>query len=101
MITHIFGDALSLRRIGSKGGSVMRHALLVVLATICSMVVVNMPRANASPFDNSTCGTQDAPPCAPAGPLTPEQMCGLFTAATWIPCNWTGMQVPEGTPGTL
>lgn len=55
-----------------------------------------MPTASADPV----CGTPGTPPCAGPGPLTPEQQCALFAARTWTPCNWMGMQVPAGTPGS-
>lgn len=47
------------------------------------------------------CGAPGAPPCAGPGPLTPEQQCALFAWRTWTPCNWMGMQVPAGTPGSM
>lgn len=59
-------------------------------------VFAGMPTASADPV----CGTPGTPPCAGPGPLTPEQQCALFAARTWTPCNWMGMQVPAGTPGS-
>ncbi|HEY2500034.1 MAG TPA: hypothetical protein VGI68_01065 [Mycobacterium sp.] len=56
-----------------------------------------IPTATADPV----CGTPGTPPCAGPGPLTPEQQCALFAWRTWTPCNWMGMQVPAGTPGSM
>ncbi|HEX2286676.1 MAG TPA: hypothetical protein VHI10_17940 [Mycobacterium sp.] len=45
------------------------------------------------------CGAPGKPPCAP--PLSPEQQCALIAWRTWTPCNWVGVQVPIGTPGSV
>jgi hypothetical protein len=54
------------------------------------------PPASADPI----CGTPDTPPCAGPNPLTPEQQCALIAWRTLLPCNWMGMQVPVGMPGS-
>ncbi|ORB16874.1 hypothetical protein BST37_05820 [Mycobacterium noviomagense] len=56
------------------------------------------PAAHADP--PAPCGGPDVP-CAGPGPLTPEQQCAFIAWRTWMPCNWLGMQVPAGTPGSL
>jgi hypothetical protein len=50
--------------------------------------------------DPAVCGGPDTPPCAGPGPLTAEQQCALIAWRTFTPCNWLGMQVPTGTPGS-
>jgi hypothetical protein len=45
------------------------------------------------------CGVPGTPACAPS--LSPEQQCALIAWRTWTPCNWVGMQVPIGTPGSV
>jgi len=37
--------------------------------------------------------------CAPG--LSPEQQCALVAWRRWTPCNWLGVQVPVGTPGSV
>ena len=37
----------------------------------------------------------------PPPPLSPEQQCALVAWRTWTPCNWLGLQVPVGTPGSV
>ncbi|BCQ09258.1 hypothetical protein JMUB5695_02702 [Mycobacterium heckeshornense] len=56
--------------------------------------------AHADPAPPAPCGGPDVP-CAGPSPLTPEQQCAFIAWRTWIPCNWLGMQVPAGTPGSL
>jgi hypothetical protein len=43
-------------------------------------------------------GTSGAPQCAPG--LSPDQARALIAWRTWMPCNWFGVQVPTGTPGS-
>lgn len=64
-------------------------------------IAIGAAVADASPFDNESCGTTTTPACAGPSPFTPEQICGGFTYFTFIPCNWVGIKVPEGTPGSL
>jgi len=68
-------------------------ALMIAAATFASSI----PTASADPI----CGTPGTPPCAGPGPLTPEQQCALIAWRTWTPCNWLGVQVPAGTPGSM
>jgi hypothetical protein len=55
---------------------------------------VGMGTASADPV----CGVPGTLPCAPA--LSPEQQCAFIAWRTWTPCNWVGVQVPIGTPGS-
>jgi hypothetical protein len=34
-------------------------------------------------------------------PISPQQQCALVAWRTWTPCNWVGVQVPVGTPGSV
>jgi hypothetical protein len=74
---------------------------LLVLAGIVFSIAVGsftgLPAASADPV----CGAPGLPPCAGPNPLTPEQQCAWIAWRTWTPCNWFGMQVPTGTPGSL
>ena len=53
----------------------------------------------AASADPAVCGGPTTPPCAP--PLSPQQQCALVAWRTWTPCNWVGVQVPVGTPGSV
>jgi hypothetical protein len=68
----------------------------VVAASISVGGYVGMAAASADP---AVCGGPTTPPCAP--PLSPEQQCALVAWRTWTPCNWVGVQVPVGTPGSV
>ena len=72
-------------------------ALAAITLSIGVGSFISMGTASADP---AVCGGPDSPPCAGPGPLTPEQQCALIAWRTWTPCNWLGVQVPEGTPGT-
>ena len=54
------------------------------------------PIASADPI----CGTPGTPPCAGPSPLTPQQQCAFIAWRSMMPCNWLGVQVPAGTPGS-
>lgn len=71
-----------------------------VAATTLAIGVGSFAGAGAASAD-PVCGTPGTPPCAGPGPLTPEQQCALIAARTWTPCNWLGVQVPAGTPGSM
>jgi hypothetical protein len=74
--------------------------LVIVAATALATVVgvfVAAPTAAADPV----CNGPNLPPCAGPSPLTPEQQCALIAWQTWTPCNWSGLQVPVGTPGSF
>ncbi|WP_374026415.1 hypothetical protein [Mycobacterium sp. HNNTM2301] len=75
----------------SISGFVAAVALLTAVGSFAGL-----PTAAADPI----CGTPGTPPCAGPGPLTPEQQCALIAWRTMTPCNWLGMQVPAGTPGS-
>jgi hypothetical protein len=66
-----------------------------VAASISFGGFVGVAVASADPV----CGVPGTPPCAPS--LSPEQQCALIAWRTWTPCNWVGMQVPIGTPGSV
>ena len=71
---------------------------LVMIGGIAASITVGgyvgMGAAAAQPV----CGAPGLPPCAPG--LSPEQQCAFIAWRTWTPCNWVGVQVPIGTPGS-
>jgi hypothetical protein len=76
----------------------MLKRLLTIGAVAASISVggcVGVGAASADPV----CGVSGTPPCAPS--LSPEQQCALIAWRTWTPCNWAGVQVPIGTPGSV
>ena len=76
----------------------MLKRLLLIGAVAGSISVggfLGMGAASAEPV----CGVPGTPPCAPS--LSPEQQCALIAWRTWTPCNWVGLQVPIGTPGSV
>jgi hypothetical protein len=64
--------------------------------TIATAAFATTPTAAADPI----CGAPGTPPCAGPSPLTPEQQCAFIAWRSMMPCNWLGMQVPAGTPGS-
>jgi hypothetical protein len=73
---------------------------LLIVGTVAASIIaggcVYVAVASANP---AVCGGPATPPCAP--PLSPEQQCALIAWRTWTPCNWQGVQVPVGTPGSV
>ncbi|WP_104157357.1 hypothetical protein [Mycobacterium avium] len=78
----------------------IRRVVITLVAAAAAMFPVaafaSAPPALADPI----CGTPGTPPCAGPSPLTPEQQCALIAWRSMLPCNWLGMQVPAGTPGS-
>lgn len=66
-------------------------ALLIAAASFAGL-----PSASADPI----CDAPGAPPCAGPSPLTPEQQCAFIAWRSMMPCNWLGVKVPAGTPGS-
>lgn len=78
----------------------MIRRLAMVAATSAMLFgTAPVPAAAADPI----CNAPGLPPCAPPAPfqLTPAQTCAVVAWRTWVPCNWWGQQVPEGTPGSV
>jgi hypothetical protein len=73
-------------------------AVTLFVAAAATEVLVGSAPTYADP--PPPCGSPDVP-CAGPGPLTPEQQCAWIAFRTWTPCNWLGVQVPAGTPGSL
>jgi hypothetical protein len=44
------------------------------------------------------CDGPGLPPCA--APPDPAQECAVIAFRTFTPCNWYGIKVPQGTPGS-
>jgi hypothetical protein len=55
----------------------------------------SVAQAHADP----ACNAPGLPPCA--GPGDPNVVCAIIAWRTWTPCNYWGIKVPEGTPGSL
>ncbi|WP_082953542.1 MULTISPECIES: hypothetical protein [unclassified Mycobacterium] len=73
------------------GGFIAAVALLIAASNF-----LGLPTASADPV----CGVPGTPPCAGPSPLTPEQQCAFIAWRSMMPCNWLGVQVPAGTPGS-
>lgn len=77
-----------------------RRLIAAVVAAIALMLgasaFASVPSASADPI----CGAPGLPPCAGPNPMTPEQQRAWIAWRTMAPCNWFGMQVPAGTPGS-
>jgi hypothetical protein len=80
-----------------RGWRTMRKPSIVLAGVACAASLLAFGAAPAQ-ADNPSCGSPDVP-CAP--PLTSQQQCALIAWRTWIPCNWVGVQVPSGTPGSV
>jgi hypothetical protein len=76
----------------------MLKRLLMIGAVVGSIGVGGLVGAGVASAD-PVCGVPGTPPCAPS--LSPEQQCALIAWRTWTPCNWVGLQVPIGTPGSV
>jgi hypothetical protein len=76
----------------------MMKRLLMIGAVAASMSVGGFWGVGAASAD-PVCGVPGTPPYAPS--LSPEQQCALIAWRTWTPCNWVGLQVPIGTPGSV
>ena len=82
-----------------QAGLDMLKRLLMTGAVAASIIVGGFAGMSAASADHAVCGGPGTPPCAP--PLSPEQQCALVAWRTWTPCNWQGVQVPIGTPGSV
>jgi hypothetical protein len=78
----------------------LQHFITGFVAAVALLIAAGsyagLPCASADPI----CGTPGTPPCAGPSPLTPEQQCAFIAWRSMMPCNWLGMQVPAGTPGS-
>jgi hypothetical protein len=74
---------------------VKRFAILASLLLL--LVLGSTPVAEADP--GPVCGVAGMPPCA--GPGDPAIVCAIIAWRTFTPCNYWGVQVPQGTPGSL
>lgn len=78
----------------------VRRFLTGIVAALAMLItagsVADPPTASADPV----CGVPGTPPCAGPSPLSPDQQCALIAWRSMMPCNWLGVQVPAGTPGS-
>ncbi|WP_082972068.1 hypothetical protein [Mycobacterium sp. 1245852.3] len=70
--------------------------MAAIALTLAAAAFACAPPVSADPV----CGVPGTPPCAGPGPLTPEQQCAFIAWRSMMPCNWLGVQVPAGTPGS-
>jgi len=82
-----------------QAGLDMLKRLLMTGAVAASIIVGGCAGMSAASADPAVCGGPGTPPCAP--PLSPEQQYALGAWRTWTPCNRVGVQVPDGTPGSV
>ena len=77
----------------------MLKRLLMIGAVAASISVggcVGVGAASGRP-----CRVWRARDAAVRAALSPQQQCALVAWRTWTPCNWVGVQVPIGTPGSV
>lgn len=77
----------------------MLKRLLMIGTVAASISIGGFVGVGAASADPAVCGVPGTPPCAPS--LSPQQQCALVAWRTWTPCNWVGVQVPIGTPGSV
>ncbi|WP_308440749.1 hypothetical protein [Mycobacterium intracellulare] len=77
-----------------------RRFVTTFIAAIAPMIAVATFAASPPAAADPICGTAGTPPCAGPSPLTPDQQCAFIAWRSMMPCNWLGMQVPAGTPGS-
>lgn len=88
----------------------IRATLVAAIATFAIGIVVFI-LALATTFPSAAepggpgpnqplCGTETTPACAPVG-IDPNIQCALIAWKTFTPCNWWGIKVAEGTPGSF
>jgi hypothetical protein len=66
---------------------------IAAAAAAASLMLASPAQAHAD-----GCNGPGLPPCAP--PMDSATQCALIAWRTWTPCNWYGVQVPVGTPGS-
>ena len=69
---------------------------LIIAAVIASTAIAFAAPVHADPAPS--CGVAGAPQCA--GPGDPNLVCAIIAWRTMMPCNYWGMKVPQGTPGS-
>lgn len=75
--------------------------LVTTMITAAALMLAAATFAFVAPASaDPICGTPGTPPCAGPSPLTPEQQCAFIAWRSMMPCNWLGVQVPAGTPGS-
>lgn len=75
----------------------MMFKRLLVAAAVAVAASVAAPAGGA--VADPICDGPGLPPCA--GPGDPVQQCAVIAWRTFTPCNWWGVKVPQGTPGSL
>lgn len=89
-------QALQIRGAMRRTRRLVTTMITAVALMFAAAAFAYAPLASADPI----CGTPGTPPCAGPSPLTPEQQCAFIAWRSMMPCNWLGVQVPAGTPGS-
>lgn len=74
-------------------GSPHRIGAIVLAAVSCAAALLIAPLPQ-----DPVCNAPGLPPCAP--PADPNVLCAIVAWRTFMPCNYLGVQVPQGTPGS-
>jgi hypothetical protein len=69
-------------------------ARLIAAAVALALITIAAP----APAHADVCDGPGLPPCA--APPDPAQECAVIAFRTFTPCNWYGIRVPQGTPGS-
>lgn len=75
----------------------MIRRFIAALVLTAASVLLAAPAPIDRPLD-PVCNVPGSPPCAP--PPDPAMLCAVIAWRTFTPCNWYGVQVPQGTPGS-
>lgn len=78
--------------------SATRVRRVLALIAFGAFLVAGTTVGHAHADPGPACNAPGMPPCAP--PLDPNTLCAVIAWRTWTPCNWYGVQVPQGTPGS-
>jgi hypothetical protein len=65
---------------------------------ICTLVIALCGATGTGIAHADVCDGPGLPPCAP--PADPATQCAVIAWRNMAPCNWFGVRVPQGTPGS-
>jgi hypothetical protein len=68
-----------------------------ILCTV-GVAISGMFGTGTAHADPIICDAPGLPPCAP--PADPATQCAVIAWRNMAPCNWFGVRVPQGTPGS-
>jgi hypothetical protein len=73
--------------------SILGEILCTLVVALCGATGTGMAHA-----DPAVCDAPGLPACAP--PADPATQCAVIAWRNMAPCNWFGVRVPQGTPGS-